>query len=1201
MIQKSLVAVFCLSIAAYGAADQRGLDVRPAGRELFEVAPREIVTTTFRITNSTNQRRLFISELELPQGWRLITEHFPFELEANESTTKLISFFVSETASEGRYKIKYIVKAREYPSIRDFYTIDVVVSGGIKEEQPSQIAPFVIAGQEYKVCFFVTNKSQTEDTISITVESSDNIPISIDEDQFMLGPGQSKVITVTIKPDANIKKNLKHRLLVNVQIGRDAKPENQSSVTHLIDIIPRQEDPSQKPLRTDSTSDSKSREKKDADKTISITLKEKDVEEGKNNGSKGNPKFILGPTDAIESLETEPRKILTTVLRVHNPTDIKQELIPEVKLPDGWTLITQDFAFELNPNETRAKMISIFVPQTTLAGRYELSYIIKNKKYPSTQDIYTIYVTVLAVSKLRTELLESPKLVIAGEKYKSSFLVTNQGNADYTIKINVDCSDNMPYTIDVEQLTLAPGKSRTVVINVETDAKSTKKINHYLQLTAEAIQEGKVTAQSKSASFVEIIPGVAEAEDRFHRIPTELILNYTSQNNNDSTSGFQTELRGAGTLDEEGTKHIKFRFAGPDIEDKSIFGQRDEYTLSHWTKDYELHLGDRTYSLSELTENYLFGRGIEGKLYIDDNFSLGAYYTKTRWLEPKTEETAAHINYAIDNENKIGLNYLRKLRDGTISNITSFEGELKPFDNIEVDLEYALEPDGTDKSNAYLTRLYGYGDWGRYYLKLTHAGPEYNGYYSDLDYISGGITLPVNKQLRVNSSFRREKNNLDSDPTFYSAPLEKYYQLGLDYRSQTDTTFSIDWLNRDRRDRLDSPKFDYDESTLRFGIIQTLDKLTIHASGEYGKTHNKLIDSTSDAQRYTASVYLRPNSRQQYNGYIYYDKNDDFTGENRRSTTFGMNTRYKVTNKTSCNFRMETNNNQGSTRGDRDNIEMGLQHTFTNGNELSLLVRHTRYIESNIKDDTAVWVQGRIPLGLPVRPKKNIGSIKGYIYDQETQKAIGRAIIRLSDSTVVTNNNGIFSFPSAKPGTHYLTVDPASIGIQRIPNLKTPIELTVEGGKRTEVTIPVTRAAWLSGRIMVYNDENNVNNTNLIRQNSTAYEPNYADVNSDNKNDILHADYGLADIIVEIRNGSEIKRNVTDEKGHFIIEGLRPGKWTIKIYANNLPEYHYLEKNDFTIELEPGHGTDIPIKVLPKKRRIQIIAEPKTLVEQKQE
>ncbi|MCJ7730640.1 MAG: hypothetical protein MUO27_12320, partial [Sedimentisphaerales bacterium] len=91
-----------------------------------------------------------------------------------------------------------------------------------------------------------------------------------------------------------------------------------------------------------------------------------------------------------------------------------------------------------------------------------------------------------------------------------------------------------------------------------------------------------------------------------------------------------------------------------------------------------------------------------------------------------------------------------------------------------------------------------------------------------------------------------------------------------------------------------------------------------------------------------------------------------------------------------------------------------------------------------------------------------------------------------------------------------------------------------------------------------------------------------------------------ANATVEIKSNSEIKRTDTDNQGGFVFEELRPDKWTLKIYSDNLPEYRYLEEDTFELELRPGQKEEISAKVLPRKRRIHIIAEPQTLLEEKQ-
>lgn len=231
--------MFCLLLTVSVTAQGRTIDVRPAGKELLEVNPREVAATTFRITNNADTEYEFITDVKLPEGWMLITEDFPFNLQPNESITKPLSFFVPEAAPPGTYKIIYSVRARKYPSIFDFYAVDVVVLPCERlEVKLSQVPQYVMAGNEYQVGFLVTNGNAAENTISVNVDSSSNIPFSLDSAIFSLPAGQSRPVTVTIKPQAELAGVLQYRLQLTAQIVRNGSPETSANAVYSTEIIP---------------------------------------------------------------------------------------------------------------------------------------------------------------------------------------------------------------------------------------------------------------------------------------------------------------------------------------------------------------------------------------------------------------------------------------------------------------------------------------------------------------------------------------------------------------------------------------------------------------------------------------------------------------------------------------------------------------------------------------------------------------------------------------------------------------------------------------------------------------------------------------------------------------------------------------------------------------------------------------------------
>ena len=905
-----------------------------------------------------------------------------------------------------------------------------------------------------------------------------------------------------------------------------------------------------------------------------------------------------------ELIETESKRIVTTVFRVTNKTLTKQEFTPNAELPPGWILITKDFPFELDAAESEIRLLSFLVPQRALAGKYKVTYSVRGTKYPSLGDFHTIHVVVLPVVKLKVRLLEFPQYVIAGEDYSVFFVLTSEGNIENTVRVKIDSAENLSFTIDTKNFKLAPAESRTLKVVVKTSAAIRELLKHRLQLTAQVSEDETIKAQA--SSFVEIIPRITGVEDYFHRIPGEIAFKWVSQKDEDADSGFQIEIFGEGTLDEEGKRHIEFLFREPDILDKSVFGLRDEYYLTYWTKDYRFHFGDGTYSLSPLTENYRYGRGAKGKLNLN-GLDLGVYHAKTRWLEPREEQTAGYIGYSSSEKYRVALNYLSK-EESTSNEIISLYGQFKPWQDIDVELEYAYgkknEGKDTKSDSAYLLRVQGltahlFHNWISYLLRYIQAGPEYSGYYSDVDSLSGSLGVPLLKKVRLNAHFRQDKHNLDLNPTLQSAPLERYYQLGVDYRLKTDTNLYLDYKERTRKDLLPQPGFDYAEKTYRLGLNHSFEELTLSASFEFGESRDNLTHQSAKLERYTLSTCFKPTDGQSHSAYLQY-RDDSYSA--------GINSSLQIGEKTFSHLNFRINHYQESYHESQNIFEIGLSHSWPNEHKISLQGRYTSYRNSEKKDETALMIQYTVPFRLPVGRKKNIGVVKGSVYDEETKESMPDVIIRTNGATAVTDRDGNFTFPSLKPGTYYLNIDRARIGLNRITAQKNPIEVTVESGKETRVEIGITQPAILSGQIMLYQFENNHSNDSGAEKGGNNTTNHCVVGGGDNNNGSLNNGetklvkaYGLANILLELTNGSEIKRYVADKKGYFRFEELRPGKWTLKVYHANLPDYHYLEEDTFAIELKPGDGKEILVKALPKKRFIRIMEEGGILSEEEKE
>ncbi len=569
---------------------------------------------------------------------------------------------------------------------------------------------------------------------------------------------------------------------------------------------------------------------------------------------------------------------------------------------------------------------------------------------------------------------------------------------------------------------------------------------------------------------------------------------------------------------------------------------------------------------------------------------------KTRWLVPEEKETALQLEYLFSDRYRIGLNLFNKKGALEDAQVASLQGKLEPFENTNIEFEAAYGKDDNKHDNAYWLNLYGFPEWsGSYRLEYIYAEPDFPGYYQDMEYISGNFFFPIRKHFTLNATLRQEKNNLDLDPSLGSAALNRYAQIGLNYTFKTGTTLSLESQFRTREDRLAEPDFDDRELTHRIRLGQSFKKLFFNVSTERGKTKDRLKDQTSDVGIYEGSCYFMPTHNQSYGGYMRYSTYRDSEDEGRDTINTGLTGAFKIGKKASVNLKLDRYDSIGTDSGDRHLFDLGLSYQVSNKAQIIAHGRHTLYGKnSDQEDETALIVEFTIPFGLPAGRKKSVGMLEGYVQDQEAGQPIPNAILRLNGATAVTNSNGEFTFPALKPGTFYLNVDTASIGLDRIPAQKTPLEVDIEGGREESVKIEITKSADFTGKIMVCKIVKEDGLQKGFAIDKAVKKP----IQEDDKEEIVEV-RGLANVLLEFKSKLETWRVLTDRKGRFRFDDVRPGSWTLTVHADNLPEYHFLENDTFEIKLAPGEKKKMLIKALPRKRTVQIIEQGEILIEEK--
>lgn len=875
---------------------------------------------------------------------------------------------------------------------------------------------------------------------------------------------------------------------------------------------------------------------------------------------------------------------------VSNNTEREEVFFEELKLPPGWQVITtQGIPFKLKAKEQEVRIIAFSVPITYPAGSYQVTYSVRSQRDYGITDSDAFSVVVLPVLKLQMIVEDKPEAVIAGEIYEARVQLINRGNSKIRIKIEPKAVPDFPIKVEPSEITLEVGKAQMLRIEVKTDEKLKEKITHILKIKAQGEEVKNGTISAEQSFSVVIIPRVTGEFDPYHRLNAQVRLTGVSEN---GKSGFQAEFTGSGSLDEEGKRRVVFLFRGPDIQDKSRFGERDEYRFSYYDNLLDFHLGDRSYSLSPLTVQYKYGRGSEVNIH-PGKLGVGAFYLKTRWEEPEERELGTYVKYKFNNTFSIKGNFLIKNRDSSSSSVDyhdkiySIQAKINPNEKMDLDLEYSFNDSEREKKysdNAYRVGLRGqFPNQLWYSLEKIHAGSKYFGYYNDTDYTTGTITIPIYQKLRGNFSYRSLKDNLDLDPAKSTANRETSYRAGVSYPFSSRTNISLDYEDFHREDRLLPIDYNFDEKVLILGLGQSFQRVSFQALIERGELENRLLGKTYSLERYSLYAYFRPSEWQTYSFYTRIG-HERYTVSLERTKSAGASATWNIINNLIININYNKNNFSSEKGQEQDNLLSTISYILPNKHFLTFRSYWSK--SKGSKEESSFVLSYTIPFKIPVSKKKSIGMLKGRVYDgeKEGRPPIPNVILTAGDATAVTDKKGGFIFPSLKPGTYFLKIEKGSIGLHRVTTEKLPVMVEIKGGETTQVEIAAVTSCRISGRVVIFTSNNNGKNNVHINGNGKE------NINNNDKNNLKEIG-GLSNILVEITNGKEKLRELTDEKGRFSFEEMRPGKWTVKVYDENLPVHHYLETEEFSVELTPGEEKEIIFRVLPRIRPIQIIEE----------
>ncbi|MFZ1055874.1 MAG: carboxypeptidase-like regulatory domain-containing protein, partial [Opitutaceae bacterium] len=549
-------------------------------------------------------------------------------------------------------------------------------------------------------------------------------------------------------------------------------------------------------------------------------------------------------------------------------------------------------------------------------------------------------------------------------------------------------------------------------------------------------------------------------------------------------------------------------------------------------------LGDNLYSLSPLTERWLFGRGI-GVKYQQPSSAIGGYYAYTPWQSADVRQLGFFAQFAPWPAVSLRSNFLLEETPATEpwmdprSFLPSLQLFLQPGKSATLELEGALS-DNSELSTggAYRARLKG--DLGKtvfYDFERIYASPDYFGYYSDFASTSGTVSWRIDRDWTLRTSFEDAESNLELDPRKGPALQVVDESVGIDRSITREFSVSLEPHYTSYTDHLPDGQPTFIQDTLALSGTWTTSVYTVRASVEDG---GRQLDTSPRQNLGYKSVSLlgiaQPNPNLTFS-LLVSDGDSPYTAERLREVVvngaaqvnFGNGWRVRA-------IASATQSHDPPRLTQQAMADVLLGYDFRNGISVQVGVRDSA--TTGAGPDRGAYLSWSIPLPIQPLRKRAYGSVAGIVQlrEGETLKPLGGVILHLEKLLAITDHDGHFLFPLIKPGRHELTVDPASLGPGIVLNAPGPGAVEVTRGQRALRQLEGVRASRIEGEVALFD----------------VAPEGYEDL-ANGTLPGLRRSGAVGNVLVEARLGSTIRRTESDEKGYFAFDRLLPGEWTVTI------------------------------------------------------
>lgn len=871
--------------------------------------------------------------------------------------------------------------------------------------------------------------------------------------------------------------------------------------------------------------------------------------------------MVSGQLYPITVLSKQPLSVLpgqstTVILKVYNNDTSAVKLTSEFAKQDWVSCIMCNQIISIEPKSEKTIILPLMVNKNTQPCQIKFIYRLSLNEQPVTEK--EIILEVKKKIEFSISMINAPDFVRGGEKIIAKTVIQNNGNiASQFIIEKHGYSDKNP-----NRLVLKPGEILNYDLVINTDPNQAK--SDYLTYGIKLISVDDSSKVKDVFHSTHIFPVAESKKSQYFFIPGNIKMNYLISNrNNASSSGYQVEAFFKGSLDQANKHRVELSIRGPNRFSSSVLGMYDEYYAKYKNKRYDVHLGDKVFALTTLTEVSRFARGVE-VVRTMPNYTVGGFYAKPRFNSAIKNEFAGFGSYKFKNNIRVGLNHLSKFSSlpNDQSFLNSITGAYSSKENFSVESELS-------RSNYLKIKDYGFRSLLFYKqanynvnLSVIITGKNFEGYYKNTSYYVFNSTYILNRKTDLNFNFNKDYQNPLLDTIYRIAPSNTSYFFGITRKMGEKLNTRLLFRSTAVKDRSLLQNFDYKSHQIQISANQRFRRFGYSFMGDIGYNRNLKLSEDSSLSS-MVNLFLEIQLYHSHNFYLSLFQNflnsNRYSFKNENTLFYGGNLTWLINKSFHTSLRYQSSYFPEDYYRNRDAIDFRVKYNSGKKLDLSMSARYVFLAQHSSVKELYVQFGCNYKINIPIKKIASYGKVTGIV-TSKTGKEVKDILVHLNGRTAITRKDGSFTFTNVPAGTYFIFVDQASLLLNEIIEQNTPLKLEVVEDKSTIVNFNIIAAAKISGMVKV-----------VFKKNAYYDDTTVTTVPS---------------VVLVLKNEFESQTIVSGDDGTFYFKNVKPGKWKLNVYDNLLDNKYIVEKEQFILELQTGQELELKVNIRKKEKRI---------------